>query len=408
MARNKMLSRYILLVLSSTFLFAWEGGQTFAANELPTDNTITIKQDIEYQTNDSIKANTITGEGQSAHLTITDGKNQEAVFIVNDGNELSVTNLNSLTILNPNKSSDGLEATGSATIDISNVNTVNIGTKNDLFNTGGQAIHGESGFVKLHNIGDLNIYTNGQGIMAQRSVGKNPSDPSVDIQAKGNIHIEAKSNAVMAGAINNHPGTAELKMTAGGTIDISSQSGAAVHSFDKSGIYQSDGGPTSIDIEGAKGVSLKGDYGVYTTRAFAGTSKLNISSQGGDVYIEGSQNGLVVQSTGKAANSKDTNITGTITGNNVTIANTNTNSDMAAVSINNSDVTLATNRDGGTIFLQSQSGKAAIITKNPNSSQGSLTIGDDKHETNFVSMVLSLLRKTQPSLSPIRRRLTST
>lgn len=26
MARNKMLSRYILLGLSSTFLFAWEGG----------------------------------------------------------------------------------------------------------------------------------------------------------------------------------------------------------------------------------------------------------------------------------------------------------------------------------------------------------------------------------------------
>ena len=163
MARNKMLSRYILLGLSSTFLFAWEGGQTFAANELPADNTITIKQDIEYQTNDSIKANTITGEDKSAHLTITDGKNQNAVFIVNGGKTLSVTNLDSLTILNPNESSDGLEATGNATIDISNVNTINIGTKDNPFNTnekdGGQAIHGESGFVKLYNIGDLNIYS---------------------------------------------------------------------------------------------------------------------------------------------------------------------------------------------------------------------------------------------------------
>ncbi|MBM6731312.1 autotransporter outer membrane beta-barrel domain-containing protein [Megasphaera stantonii] len=219
--------------------------------------------------------------------------------------------------------------------------------------------------------------------MAQRSVGENPSDPSVDIQANGNIHIEAYDNAVMAGAINNNQGTAELKMTAGGTIDISSQSGAAVHSFDKSGRYESDG-PTFIDIEGTKGVSLKGTYGVFTTRNLAGDSNLNITSQEGDVYIEGSQYGLVVQSSGNNAYSDKTNINGTITGNNVTIANTN--SDNYAVSINNSEVTLATNRDGGTIALQSQSGKAAnIINKNPNSSKGSLTIGDGEHETNFVS-----------------------
>ena len=300
-----------------------------------------------------------------------------------DGKKLSVTNLDSLTILNPNGSVDGLDATDKATIDISNVNTINIGTKDNPFKTnkdgGGQAIHSLQGSVNLHDIGNLNIYTEAQGIMAQRNEG----NPSVNIQATGNIHIEAKSNAVMAGAINDNPGTAELKMTAGGTIDISSQSSAAVHSFDQSGKYHSDG-PTSIDIKGAKGVSLKGAYGVYTTRAFAGTSELNISSQGGDVYIEGSQNGLVVKSTGQAANSKDTNITGTITGNNVTIANTN--SDMAAVSINGSNVTLATNKNGGTISLQSKSGKAATINIDPNSlKKGFLTIGDGKHETNFVS-----------------------
>ena len=358
------------------------GVQTFAADKLPSGD-VTIAQNSEYQTDGSIPANTITGEDKSAHLTITDGKKQNAVFMVNGGKTLPVTNLDSLTILNHNRSDDGLEATGSATIEISNVNTVNIGTKNDLFNTGGQAIHGESGFVKLYNIGDLNIYTNGQGIMAQRIVG----NPSVDIQANGNIHIEAQSNAVMAGAINNTPGTAKLKMTAGGTIDILSQSSAAVHSFDKSQDWKSDG-PTSIDIEGTKGVSLKGTYGVFTTRNFAGESKLNITSQEGDVYIEGSQYGLVVQSSEQSpednAYSDKTNINGTITGNNVTIANTNSNN--YAVSINNSEVTLATNRDGGTIALQSQSGKAAnIINKNPNSSKGSLTIGDGEHETNFVS-----------------------
>ena len=387
MARNKMLSRYILLGLSSTFLFTGGGVQTFAANELPSGN-VTITQDSEYQATGPIQATYITGEGDKAHnLTITDGEKQNAVFMVNGIKTLPVTNLDSLTILNPNKSSDGLEATGKATIAISNVNTVNIGTKDNPFNTneggGGQAIHGESGFVTLHGIGDLNIYTNAQGIMAQRSVGENPSAPSVDIQANGNIHIEAQSNAVMAGAINDNSGTAGLKMTASGTIDISSQSGAAVHSFDKSGDYKSDG-PTSIDIEGTKGVSLKGTYGVFTTRNLAGDSKLNITSKEGNVYIEGSQYGLVVQSSGDNAYSDKTTINGTITGNNVTIANTN--SDNYAVSINNSDVTLATNRDGGTIALQSQSGKAAnIINKNPNSSKGSLTIGNGKHETNFVS-----------------------
>ena len=127
MARNKMLSRYILLGLSSTFLFTGGGVQTFAANELPSGD-VTITQDSEYQATGPIQATYITGEGDKAHnLTITDGKNQNAVFMVNGGKTLSVTNLDSLTILNPNGSDDGLEATGSATIDISNVNTVNIG-----------------------------------------------------------------------------------------------------------------------------------------------------------------------------------------------------------------------------------------------------------------------------------------
>ena len=38
MARNKMLSRYILLGLSSTFLFAWEGDK----HSLPMNCQLTI------------------------------------------------------------------------------------------------------------------------------------------------------------------------------------------------------------------------------------------------------------------------------------------------------------------------------------------------------------------------------
>ena len=362
---------------------------------------------IEYQTKDSIKANTITGEDKSAHLTITDGKNQNAVFIVNGGKTLSVTNLDSLTILNPNESSDGLEATGSATIDISKVNTVNIGTKNYPFKTdekgGGQAIHGESGVVKLQNIGDLNIYTDAQGIMAQKST-MNSEDPSVDIQANGNIHIEAQSNAVMAGAINENSGAAGLNMTAKGRIDISSKYGVAVESFDKSDQYNGHGN-TSITIHGDEGVSVVTEGNLkdenplnpgYRQDAYAivmlrnhiskkettDKSSLDISSKSGDVVIqaENGGKGVLMQLQGDAVTTANApEISGSISGNNVYITSSDT-----AVTVKYSDLTLKSNQKNGTVSLQSGSGTAATVSGNDKHA-GRLTIGDGEHETNFVS-----------------------
>lgn len=327
--------------------------------------------------------------------------------MVNGGKKLFVKNLDSLTILNPKGSDDGLEATGSATIEISNVNTVNIGTKDKRFNTneknGGQAIHGESGVVKLQNIGNLNIYTDAQGIMAQKRTIKS-EDPSVDIQATGNIHIEAKSNAVMAGAINKNPGAAGLNMTAKGRIDISSKYGVAVESFDNSDQYNGHGN-TSITIHGDEGVSVvtegnlkdenplnpghKQDaYAIVMLRnhiseeGHTDMSSLDISSKYGDVVIqaENGGKGVLMQLQGKAVTTdKAPKIIGSISGNNVYITSSDT-----AVTVNYSDLTLKSNQKNGTVSLQSGSGTAATVSGNDKHA-GRLTIGDGEHETNFVS-----------------------
>lgn len=318
-----------------------------------------------------------------------------------DGKKLSVTNLDSLTILNPKGSSDGLDATGKAIIDISKVNTVNIGTKDKPFNTnethGGQAIHSLQGSVNLHDINDLNIYTEAQGIMAQRNEG----NPSVNIQAKGNIHIEAKSNAVMAGAINKNPGAAGLNMTAEGRIDISSKYGIAVESYDDSYPYQGHGN-TSITIHGDEGVSVvtegnpedenplnpghKQDaYAIVMLRNYPSgkeKSSLDISSKSGDVVIqaENGGKGVLMQLQGEAFKTENApEISGSISGNNVYITSSDT-----AVTVKCSELILKSNQKNGTVSLQSGSEIAATVSGNDKHA-GSLTIGDGKHETNFVS-----------------------
>lgn len=230
--------------------------------------------------------------------------------------------------------------------------------------------------------------------MAQRNVG---DDPSVDIQAKGNIHIEAQSNAVMAGTINdNFSGAAGLNMTAEGRIDILSKDGVAVESFDKSGKYNGHGN-TSITIHGDEGVSVvtegnledqQDGYAIVMLRdniskgGSTDESSLDISSKYGDVVIqaENGGKGVLMQLQGEAVKPGNApEISGSISGNNVYITSSDT-----AVTVNSSNLILKSNQKNGTVSLQSGSETAATVSGNDNHT-GSLTIGDGEHETNFVS-----------------------
>lgn len=77
---------------------------------------------------------------------------------------------------------DGLVSNGSNLI-VKDIGTVNLGTvdKPLVYFYGGQAIHALNHSVKLENIGELNIYTNSTGIMAQMTGVEGSDEPSVSI-----------------------------------------------------------------------------------------------------------------------------------------------------------------------------------------------------------------------------------
>lgn len=301
-------------------------------------------------------------------------------MLVQGNQGVTIKDLNSFTLQNTQGSSDGLAAWNGQTITISDVGTVNLGTAENRFIKGGQTIHAAQGYVKI-SADDLNIYTAGQGIMAQRNGDStNRNDPSVQIDVTNNVVIDSTGTAVMAGSINSNKGNAGVSIHAGNTVAIraGANASAAVFSYDKSGQWGGDG-PTTISIKGDNGVAIQSDaYGVVAQRTNAGAdSSVDIESKNGDVTIHSSNMAVLMQYKLETEQEDTPYITGVITGNNVSLtSDTNT-----AVYANGSALTLASNTDNGTVTLTGGNGTAAVVT----GSKGSLTLGDGSHSTTVTA-----------------------
>lgn len=329
-------------------------------------------------TNNSVNGNvTVTGNGENT-LNIKNGIEGKDVLCAKSEIEtksaiVTIKNFKDITI-NSENAGDGLHADSKGGIVISDVDTINIGSADNRFEASGQAIHGLHGQVKL-DVGTLNIYTDGQGIMAQNQV----AEHGVDIQADNDVNIDTKGNAVMAAAMNSEKGTASVKITAGGQVNIQSE-WYGVQLFDQDGTHPEWEGTNEINmvIKGYEGVNITSDtrYAVYMTRKNNSKASFEISSANGDVNLSGA-GGLFIKPLSNATSDaiKNMNLSGTIQGQNVTVTSTQ----GATITMQDSSLKLSVNQDGGAITLNNtaDAGTAVRVT----GSKGSLKFGDGKTNT---------------------------
>lgn len=364
------------------------GGGVLAAEQFPTASE-TITEDKTYETAGTVQAD-ITGSGtQTVSINNSDSQTT-GVVLVNSGKNITFSNLKELNVSTSKSGLDGIQASGGATINLSNIDTVNVGTKEDPFlGTNAQTIHGLSGIVKMENIGELNIYSNGQGIMAQRN---NLNDetaaattPSVDVTTTGDINIQTKSISVMAASMNDHKGIAGVALKAGGMLSVTSQENVALSTFDRNAnpVYEGDGAISAV-LQGKKGVNITSEksIGMYFVRKSSADATVKVQSDEGDVTITGATNAIQIKPDAKDptdAAKEDTKIDVNIVGRNVLIKANGTEANGTYV--NNGKLSIASNQDGGVVSIQAASGVVAKVEGN----NGTLTVGDGTHSTNFLS-----------------------
>lgn len=371
MYTHKKLAASIFSVLCSSVICAGGSSIALAADDgFPTGTgTTTITEDKTYVM-DTTAQGTLRGTG-TENVTLKNGNSGNGVLLVQGSSGVTIEKLSSLTLPDIGDK-DGIAAWNGQTITIKDVNTVNLGTaENPLSINSGCAMHSAHGGITL-NVNDLNIYTDSQGIMAQRNHVNTPGG-GVHINATNNVTIHSKYTAIMAASIDNaNPGDANITISAGNKVDIQSgEKGYGVCSTDNSNEKWTGDGNTSITIDGNNGVSIQSPVkGIYMNRTQdnSSMSSLNINSENGDVLIQGTTAAVDMGKSNENAGA----ITGNITGKNVTLRATGT-----AANVQNSNLTLATTGNGGVITLDSSSSQAASIS----GTNGKLTLGDGKNTT---------------------------
>lgn len=171
--RNKLLAKKVLCSVLAASVFGM-AGSALAADSAYPEADANINADTEYTTNGIIKAG-ITGTGNE-NVTIINSDDTKVDATITTGatsDNLEIKNLDSLTILTKETETNstnfnGILTNGSSKVIIDNVKVVNIGTEDSpvLTEHQNEAIHAFYGAVSM-NVGELNIYTGCQGIMAQ-------------------------------------------------------------------------------------------------------------------------------------------------------------------------------------------------------------------------------------------------
>lgn len=383
--RNKLLAKKVLCSVLAASVFGMAGSALAADSAYPVEDA-NINADTEYTTNGPIKAG-ITGTGNE-NVTIINSDDITAAVkatittVENSGN-LEIKDLDSLTILTKETESNwndfsGILANRGSKVIIDNVKVVNIGTEDSpvLTEHQNQAIHALFGEVSM-NVGELNIYTGCQGIMAQ-----NYGHDGVNIEASGDVNINSRYQSVFAYCLNSNEdaGKAKVNINAKGTVNIVSinneeeWNSAAVSLTNKAtqpGIVYTGQNGSEVVINGEQGINIESsNYGV---NAVATCEKANftfsLESENGNVVINSKNDGIYLSDD----NNKN-HIDGNIIANNVVISSET----EAAVDSNNGNLILAANTVDGSVILTG----ADVAVKASGDSQ--LTLGDDKKANNVI------------------------
>mgnify|MGYP001049512983 CR=1 FL=1 len=228
------------------------------------------------------------------------------------------------------------------------------------------------------NVGELNIYTGSQGIMAQ-----NYGHDGVNIEASGDVNINSRYQSVLAYCLNDDPkaGKAKVNINAKGTVNIVSThvedlKSAAVSLTNKSrqggNVYIGQNG-SEVVINGEQGINIESsNYGVNAFVADKNADlTFSLGSENGNVVINSTNDGIYLSD--DYDNNKN-NIGGSIIANNVVISSET----GAAVYSNNGNLTLAANTVDGSVIL---TGADVAVEAKGNSK---LTLGDAEKANNVI------------------------
>lgn len=319
------------MILTAAVLTAMAGGyQGFAESFILSDVIMKGTQ---------LTDDAYTGIGDNASLTVTTpDKKGNGVILVQGGGSKSFSNLNSLTInASDNMATNAamgaiLASNQGSKISLTDIKNINLGSADKPLDT--LAIFGFSGTVSIDGTDELNIYSDGNAIMAQQSDG-NDTGGIVEIKNTGNVNIHTKdSGSVLASVFqeNGQPATSvsldvkdsiNIESTAAGTYQGSD---GKFHANLASALQLYDGGHSgdiNMSLKAGNDITLTGirtddiadGYAVYLDRKGSGKSELTIESANGNVNIEGTQYGVYSQAPSSAAA-----VTGNISGKTVNIS----------------------------------------------------------------------------------------
>ena len=388
--RNKLLAKKVLCSVLAASVFGMAGSALAADSAYPGLDT-NITADTEYTTNGAITAD-ITGTGNENVTIINSDKTNANATIKTDANsgDLEIKNLDSLTILTKEIETEpyrtdfnGILANVGSKVIIDNVKVVNIGTEDSpvLTEHQSQAIHALTGAVNM-NVGELNIYTGCQGIMAQ-----NYGHNGVNIEASGDVNINSRYQSVLAYDLNSAPkddGKAKVNINAKGTVNIVStkvedldSAAVSLTNYSRQGpdpddVYIGKNG-SEVVINGEQGINIKSsNYGVNAVFTVENPdSTFSLESENGNVVINSKNDGIYLD--GIYYNNKN-NIDGNIIANNVVISS----QDGAAVNSDNGNLTLAANTVDGSVILTG----ADFAVKA--SGDSVLILGDEEKANNVI------------------------
>lgn len=314
------------------------------------------------------------GSEDNASLTVIVPSSTEDALILADMNHPSKTfkGLNAFIVNNsPNlsaASSTGvIEASSGYFISFDKVKNINLGSADNVLNNAGPVIHGFSGSVSISGADNLNIYADGNGIMAQRCDHPDSTGAGlVDIQANNiNIHTNALS---VHSAIFKTPGQNDVKDAT--SINLDAKDSVYIESTGDSALWIDDNGKNGnadISIKAGNNIDIIGNmYGSVINRNGSGQSTLNIISTRGNVTIQGAAYGFF---SGAAQSIGNIELESTISGKTVNIGADKISG--VGVYLNN---TRSLKLQGDTINI---SGAAALNVQGGSQ----LTIGDDDGTT---------------------------
>ena len=244
-----------------------------------------------------------SGSASDSTLSISGGYQYG---IASTSSDISLKDWSSIDITLQNPLKQG----GVNGITAANGKTVSIQTGTLSISTSGQpsdvelqqspvGIHAFGGTVSVDAADDIRIESESNAVMSQATAGNHSG--LVNLKTKGDIIINAKPAAVLAGLLQNNlaKASSKVKMEAE-NISITSATNVAVEIYDNDSTWNPNDprqGDASIDLKAAKKLSLNGLIGIYQLRngAMSPVGSTSTFTAGESIDIKASSYGVIAK-----------------------------------------------------------------------------------------------------------------